>query len=273
MLEEQKGAQEAEKLLEELGFDALPIIPDEVAASINCAHFRLVLEEKEFDSESILGKAEGNSKGALVYVNANIPDQRRKNFTAAHELGHVCMHIMHQKKLSFECGKKEIYSYNQFDDPIEKEANGFASGLLMPKRLISPHFNGDVTWQNIYHLSEICDASLEATYRRISNLENSPTALVIHKNGAFRRFVPSNFDFYIERSPLSADQQALAVDVKEEEYPSDYETVDASDWINPRSKGICLESIYASTILLKDGFAYTILTYDDDCILGDPDYY
>lgn len=273
MLEEQKGAAEAEELLEALGFDALPIIPNQVAASIDCGNFRLVLEEKDFESEGILGKAEGNNKGALVYVNANIPDQRRKNFTAAHELGHVCMHIMHQKRLSFECGKKEIY--NQFNDPIEKEANGFASGLLMPKRLISQHSNGDVAWQNIYHLSEICDSSLEATYRRISKLDNSPTALIIHKNCIFRRFVLSpNFDFFIERSPLSSDQQALAVDVKEEEYPSDFETVDASDWINPKSKGICLETIYTSTILLNDGYSYTILTYDDDCILDeDSEYY
>ncbi len=36
MLEEQKGAAEAEALLEDLGFDALPIIPNQVAASINC---------------------------------------------------------------------------------------------------------------------------------------------------------------------------------------------------------------------------------------------
>lgn len=272
MLDEQKGAAEAEELLEDLGFDTLPIIPHRVAASIDCENFRLIFEEKAFDSKGMLGKAEGNKKGALIYVNANIPDKRRKNFTVAHELGHVCMHIMSQKKLSFECGNKELN--NTFNDPIEKEANGFASGLLMPKRLISMHSNGDVTWQNIYHLSELCDASLEATYRRISHLKNSPTALIIHRDGIFRRFVPSpNFDFYIERFPLSSEQQALAFDVKEEVYPSDFETVDATDWINPRSKGICLESVYTSTILLNDGFIYTIITYDDDCILKDSEYY
>lgn len=272
MLEEQKGAAEAEELLEDLGFNTLPVIPKQVAESIDCNTFRLVFEEKDFASESILGKAEGNSKGALVYVNANIPDRGRLNFTAAHELGHVCMHIMPQKKLSFECGSKELY--NPFNDPIEKEANGFASGLLMPRRLISQHYNGDVTWKNIHHISNLCDSSLEATYRRISHLENSPTALIIHRNGSFKRFVLSpNFDFFIERSPLSGDQQAFVVDVKEDEYPLDYETVDASDWVNPKSKGICLESVYVSTILLNDGFTYTIIAYDDDCILDDSDYY
>ncbi|OGT97313.1 MAG: hypothetical protein A2298_01805 [Gammaproteobacteria bacterium RIFOXYB2_FULL_38_6] len=272
MLEEQKGAAEAEELLEDLGFDTLPIIPKQVAEAIDCDTFRLIFEEKEFDSAGILGKAVGNDKGAIIYVNANISDKRRLNFTAAHEIGHVCMHIMQQKKMLFECGSKELNS--SFDDPNEKEANGFASGLLMPKRLISQHSNGDLTWQNIANISEICDASLEAAYRRISFLENTPSALIIHKNGHFKRFVPSSeFDFHIERFPLSHDQQDLAIDIKEEPYPSDYEIVDASDWINPKSNGICLESIYASTILLNDGFTYTILTYDDDCILEDPEYY
>lgn len=272
MIEEQKGAAEAEQLLEDLGFDTLPIVPSEVAESINCEDFRLVLETIDFDTDRILGKAHGNDKGALIYVNRNIPDQRRSNFTAAHEIGHVCLHIMPQKKLTFECGSKELNS--SFDDPIEKEANGFASGLLMPKSLITRQVDSNVNWRNISRISEICDASLEAVYRRISHLGNVPSAMVIHKNGKFKRFVAStNFNFYIEQSSLSAYQLELAVDIKEEAYPSDFETVDASDWVNPKSKGVTLESIYASTVLLNEGFTYTILTYDDDCLAEDEDYY
>ena len=272
MIEAQKGAAEAEQLLEDLGFDALPIVPSEVAESINCEDFRLVLETINFDTDRILGKAHGNNKGALIYVNANIPDQRRSNFTAAHEIGHVCMHIMPQTKLTFECGSKELN--NPFDDPIEKEANGFASGLLMPKRLITHHSDSDVNWYNISRLSEICDASLEAVYRRMSFLDNAPSAMIIHKDGKFKRFVAStNFGFYIDQSSLSAYQLESAADIKEEAYPADFETVDASDWVNPNSKSITLESIYASTVLLNDGFTYTILTYDDDCLAEDMDYY
>lgn len=270
MLEERKGELAAEEILEDLGFEALPIIPHEVVASIDSEHFRVVLEEQEFSSEGILGKAIGNSKGALIYVNSKISDKRRLNFTAAHEIGHVCMHIMQQKKTLFECGAKELY--NPYNDPIEKEANGFASALLMPKKLIYQNFNGDITWQNIHHLSQLCNASLEATYRRISILDNTPTAMIIHKDGVFKRFVPSpNFDFYIERSPLSCDQKDLAIDVKKEAFPSDFEEVDTADWVNPKSNGICLESIYASTIILDEGYSYTILTYDDDCLKEDFD--
>lgn len=270
MLEEQKGAAQAENILEDLGFDSLPIIPSEVASAIDDENFHVEMESVSFSSDKILGKAIGNNKGALVYVNSNIQDEGRFNFTAAHEVGHVCMHIMPQQKMSFECGPKEIN--NPYNDPIEKEANGFASGLLLPKNLIQKITDRDIDWNNIWTIANTCKTSLEATYRRMSFLNNDPSALVIHRNGQFKRFVASdNFDFFIENSPLSSDQKNLCVDISTKEYPADFENVDASDWVNAYSKGSTLETIYASSILLNDGFTYTILTYDDDCFV-DEDY-
>ena len=270
MIEEQKGSAEAESLLEDLGFDSLPIVPSDVVESISSDDFKVVMETKGFESDKILGKAEGNNRAALIYINANIADTRRFNFTAAHEIGHVCMHIMPQRKMSFECGSKELN--NPFDDPIEKEANGFASGLLLPEYLISKLTDGEVHWANIDEISNSCKSSLEATYRRMSVLDKSPSALIIHQNGKFRRFVASrNFDFYIENSPLSPEQKDLCLDIKNECYPNDFKTVDASDWVNPSSKGCTLELIYSSSIILSDGFTYTILTYDEDCF-SDAEY-
>ncbi|MBX9895688.1 MAG: ImmA/IrrE family metallo-endopeptidase [Nitrosomonas sp.] len=272
MIEEQKGAAEAETLLEELGFEELPIVPIDVANAINCDDFRLVMEYQDFQSDKILGKAEGNSRGALIYINKNIPDAGRLNFTASHEIGHVCMHVIPQKRLSFECGTKELS--DSFNDPVEKQANGFASGLLMPKRLITLHSDCDVNWRNISTISKLCGASLEATYRRLSFLQKSPSALVIHKDGNFKRFVASrNFEFFIDRTPLSEEQISLIVDVKDDRYPMDFDTVDASDWVNTSSKSDKLDTIYSSTILLNDGYTYTILSYDDDCIAEESENY
>lgn len=268
MLEEQKGAYEAENLLEELGFESLPINPIEVANNIDCEGFRLVMEYKEFLSDSILGKAEGNSKGALIYINSNIPDIGRSNFTASHEIGHVCMHIIPKRKFEFECGAKQLS--NSFDDPIEKEANGFASGLLMPKHLVQKETNGDLDWKTINAISDLCSSSLEATYRRLSYLSKRPSALVIHKDDKFKRFVASeNFNFYLSRTPLTNNQKSLAVDIKDEAYPAEFDTVDAIDWVNPYFKGMRLNAIYTSTLILNDGFTYTLLTYDDECLLDE----
>lgn len=272
MIEEQKGALEAESLLDDLGFETLPIRPHEVVEAIDSDNFRVVMELQHFDSGSILGKAEGNTQGALVYVNANIPDQNRLNFTAAHEIGHVCMHIMPHIKMTFACGSKEFS--NPFNDPIEKEANGFASGLLLPRKLISKLTDNEINWKNISDISVACEASLEATFRRMSFLDNTPVALVIHRNGQFKRFVLSeNFGFYIARTSFSIEQESLCVDIREEAYPANFEMVDASDWVNPISRGEVLHSIYSSSINLKDGFVYTLLTYDDDCYAEESEDY
>lgn len=265
MIEEQRGANEAEEILEGIGFDTLPIIPEHVANEINDDSFRLVLESKPFDSQKILGTAIGNNSGALIYINQNITDKGRYNFTTAHEIGHVCMHIMTGIKNSFECSNK-IFS-NQHSDPREKEANGFASGLLMPKNLIQTLTDGELHWDNINTISKKCGTSLEASYRRYNMIHKTPSALVIHKDGNFQRFVANdNFYFYIERSPLSYEQKSLSTDIKTEQYPSTFEEGDASDWVNPGCRGDTLQRIYSSTISLNDGFTYTLLTYDDECL-------
>ena len=182
------------------------------------------------------------------------------------------MHVIPQKKLSFACGTQELN--DSFNDPIEKQANGFASGLLMPKKLITMHSDCDINWRNISRISKLCGASLEATYRRLSFLEMSPSALVIHKGGNFKRFVAShNFEFFIDRTPLSKEQRSLIVDIKVDPYPLDFDTIDASDWVNTYSKSNKLNTIYSSTILLNDGYTYTILLYDEDCIADESENY
>lgn len=271
MNEEQEGGVVAESLLETLGMDTLPINPEEVVQSVNCSAFRLVLEEHSF-SDGVLGKAIGSRDAAVIYVNRNIPNRGRYNFTAAHEIGHVCMHISYGKKSEFNCGDRELSSSSPHDDPLEKQANGFASGLLMPRALIKSITDGEFTWANIQVITEKCVSSLEASYRRLSKLSRTPSAMIIHKNNGayFSRFITSdNFDFFIKREPLSYDQKVRSVDIKIDRFPIILETMDASDWIEPTKRGITLKTIYASTIVLESGFLYTLLTYDDDCIEDD----
>lgn len=271
MIEEQKGIAEAEDTLEGLGFDQLPIKPFDVVGAISSYDFKVVMETQNFQSEKILGKAQGNESAALIYLNENIADSGRFNFTAAHEIGHVCMHIMPQKKMQFACGAKDLS--NPFNDPIERQANGFASGLLMPKYLVSKLVNRDTNWSNIKRVSEACSSSLEATFRRMVLLTRDPLALVIHQHGKFKRFVASeSFCFFIERSSLSSAQRGLLVDAKNDEYPSDFDEVDASDWINPVNRGDKLSSIYVSSIILDNGFTYSLLAYDDDCYEDEDNY-
>ncbi|MEM7419082.1 MAG: ImmA/IrrE family metallo-endopeptidase [Pseudomonadota bacterium] len=264
-MEEQKGAAEAESLLEDLGFDQLPINVEQFIDAVSDESFPIDIEFHKFSSDQFLGKAVGNEKGAGIIVNESIPDPRRKNFTAAHEAGHVCMHIMQGRAEKFYCGDIELGNY--FKNPLERQANGFASGLLMPKGLVKGLSDGDVNWHNIKHISDKCGTSLEAAFRRLSWLEKAPVALVIHQNKLFKRFVSTaHFDFYIQQSNLSLDQVASCVQISHETFPNDFDTVDPIYWVTPERKGIRLNELYASSILLNDGFIYTLLSYDDDCL-------
>ncbi|RJG51400.1 ImmA/IrrE family metallo-endopeptidase [Motilimonas pumila] len=264
-MEEQKGAKEAESLLEDLGFDHLPINVNQFINAISDESFPVSIEFFAFESDQFLGKAVGNENGAGIIINSNIPDSRRLNFTAAHEIGHVCMHIMQGSSQNFACGNSEMGDY--FKDPLERQANGFASGLLMPRRLVKPLTDGEVNWHNIKQISDFCNTSLEAVFRRLAWLEKAPVAMVIHQNKQFKRFVPTaHFDFYIQKTNLSTDQLASCVDVNYQAYPNKYDVVDPIDWVVPKRNGILLTELYASSILLKDGFIYTLLSYDDDCL-------
>ncbi|MCU7837030.1 MAG: ImmA/IrrE family metallo-endopeptidase [gamma proteobacterium symbiont of Taylorina sp.] len=68
----------------------------------------------------------------------------------AHEIGHVCMHIMSKTPQIFECGDNEIN--NLHNDPKELEANGFAAGLLMPEYLITDLTDNNLNWLNIKNI-------------------------------------------------------------------------------------------------------------------------
>lgn len=81
-MEEQKGAKEAESLLEDLGFDQLPIKVNKFINTVSDESFPIRVEFHAFVSDQFLGKAIGNQDGAGIIINSNIPDSRRLNFTA-----------------------------------------------------------------------------------------------------------------------------------------------------------------------------------------------
>ncbi len=100
----------------------------------------------------------------------------------------------------------------------------------------------------------------------MTRIYKGPSALIMHKNGKFWRYVLSdNFAAYINKSPLSNDQKSLCVNGLTEGFPNDFDMVDAIDWVNPRIKNETLKSIYSSSISLKNNITYTLLRYDDEC--------
>lgn len=77
-----------------------------------------------------------NNGQAYIMIN-NIPNNGRRNFTIAHELGHYF--LSHELK-NGQCFDPFILEDGTAVNDIEREANYFASCLLMPENKIKPAF-------------------------------------------------------------------------------------------------------------------------------------
>jgi len=81
----------------------------------------------------------------LVVINENLTEQEgRMHFTAAHEIGHIKLHVpilMEQKaRENILCRKDEGFEGNK-KDPKEWQADTFAAYLLMPTDRVTDAFN------------------------------------------------------------------------------------------------------------------------------------
>jgi Zn-dependent peptidase ImmA (M78 family) len=96
-------------------------------------------EVKSSNNDFIGALSRGVNNQTYIFVNSNIDPIGRKHFTIAHELGHYFLsHNLHNN-LGF-CTDSDIKEEGHQKDPIEKEANYFASCFLMPERKVKDAF-------------------------------------------------------------------------------------------------------------------------------------
>jgi len=129
----------------------------------------------------------GSSEGALVR-NPNNPMEwgifyndkarpERQRFTLAHELGHF---VLHRGSLaSFNCDKESIYSGADTLKQIEREADEFASNLLMPGDLLRQRITGKrIDFHLLGELAKEFGVSLEAMCIRLIKFTEQRAVLV-----------------------------------------------------------------------------------------------
>jgi hypothetical protein len=220
---------EAEQLLEDFGFNELPIEPRAICSAISDPSYEVIYHEQPLDSESILGFSVQNG----IFVNSNIKSIGRKNFTAAHELGHLVLHIQRNIKETFQCHEQDIFNPLKNTNQIELEADLFAASLLMPRKLILPLIvRHDLDWGMILDISNKCKTSLLATAKRVVSLANEPIALVIHKEQKLWIFETSrSFPYYIGRPFLRRDIKFQKI-IYGEVFVDDWNVSDAIDWVD-----------------------------------------
>lgn len=123
----------------------------------------------------------GDKKGWAILYNDSVTSSGRINFTLAHELGHYLLHRGKQEK--FECGDRDMLSWNTDYGLIEAEANKFASYLLMPiddfKKQIDDNINMDI----FKHCADRYQVSLTAAILKWLEFTTQKAVLVVSREG------------------------------------------------------------------------------------------
>lgn len=132
---------------------------------------RLIAEKEGFniqETEDFDDDLDGILANKTIYIRKSMPEVR-KRFTIGHELGHG---LMHRKNHKFK-GLRFHGQYTTEEQKKEKEANLFASNLLIPKSLIIrvlKRHPSELNEEFISDLAKRFNVSLQAMIIRLSVL-------------------------------------------------------------------------------------------------------
>lgn len=221
------------ELLQDLGIVALPIIPREICKILNIFYKEDFLNS--FDGTLVYFPNSENGYAGYIGVNSNIKETGKKNFTCAHELGHLCLDIGNNQENNFACKKETIENFKNDLFSSELRANSFAAELLMPRFLFKKLVDeNDPNWDNIKALAGLCETSLVATAKRFIDLTDHSCALIVSVDSKvvwYRKSSELLFDIKREDGYVPYDTHAFKV-FKGINPPSDFDSIKATYWLN-----------------------------------------
>jgi Zn-dependent peptidase ImmA (M78 family) len=130
----------------------------------------------------------GSKRRAIISVNSRSMPERRR-FSLAHELGH--WHHHHGRVLF--CGKNDVCNFANDALNPERQADGFASDLILPTYMVDPRLRKmkRLTLVAARELADEFGASLTATLFKMTILNRFPMMIVCHNKIKRRWFEPS----------------------------------------------------------------------------------
>ena len=140
MPDKDRAREAAQAVLEEFGIKRVPVPVERIIKSKH-----IVLEYAPLDEE-LSGMAYTQDGISIIGINA-LHHPNRQRFSAAHELGH---HVLHETEIQeavhvskgLRALRRDPVS-SQGSDPLEIDANTFASELLMPENFLLEEIGPD----------------------------------------------------------------------------------------------------------------------------------
>lgn len=142
----------AEEILERYWNYLLPVKVDDIASRLG-----VIIRPLDEDlCKDYSGLAYVDSTTGLKHIYYNQRESfHRQRFTKAHELGHLVLEHTVFKDKFYDDFKGD------FDDPFEKEANIFASEILIPSKAVL-RLAGSSLYRTEYDLAVLFNVSVEA---------------------------------------------------------------------------------------------------------------
>jgi hypothetical protein len=191
----------------------------------------LKLSIVEVDSQSFDGallRSSQNSSGRVL-VRRGIREGGRKRFTIAHEIGHYIMHGVQQ----MPCSSRVIEGWRIGQPAPEREADIFASELLLPTSDVTLHINK--RWPSMKIVSDIAEhfgASMMAAARKFCDVAPQACAVVWSSQRQIRWFHPSpTFIQFIDVGKNVGNDSYAYKAYQGMTLPDDMQEVPAEEWI------------------------------------------
>ncbi|QEW23559.1 hypothetical protein LA6_005796 (plasmid) [Marinibacterium anthonyi] len=171
----QMARRQGELKAKEKGYDAFPVDPFAIAESED-----IIVEPKDPGQVGVSGGIIFHDESVGIFYATNIKSEGFRRFTVAHELGHYFLDGHPEEILKTAPIHISRAGFSQGTSSIELEADHFASGLLMPSRLVGKVIGGSrVGLDGIVALSHLAECSLTASAIRAAECCDYPMAVVV----------------------------------------------------------------------------------------------
>jgi len=200
----------------------------------------------------------------------------RLNFTLGHELGHYMLH--RQSQTVFQCGEKEICGGIGQQKEREREADEFASNLLMPNNNFREQIdNQSFSFDLIKHCAEMYNVSLiAATLKWVGLTTKRAVVLLTSRNHmkwsqSSKKAFKSGFFFATRQDIIEIPQSAMAAYKNLSKQNGKGVIQPPGIW--PFGEEVTKYSLYLAdykktlTVLVFDSHSYQLALGDEDNLL------
>lgn len=216
------------------------------------------------------GRMVRRGKRGFITVSSTIREPGRRRFAIAHELGHFELHAKSgDGQLSaFRDAKLGQFLYHKVN-PEEREADAFASALLMPEEMFGPRCQGfKPDFYKIEALANEFNTTLTATATRYIAYTPYDCVLIFSRDGTRRRFIASE-DFPLRVALNGLDPHSSAATAFETRQSSPgMKRAPARFWFEGSSVPQNLMVYEESRVLGSYGSMLTIVWLDQPVVSG-----